>query len=263
MFGTHIAGNKRVVDFLSQGLESGVLHHAYCFVGPDHSGKRGIATALARALMCVTANGCGSCVSCGQANHADLIVLDGETEALSIETVRDWLHALTLTSFGKGRRVGILYHAHVLPERTQNALLKTLEEPPANTTILLTSHTPLIPTIMSRVQMLRMAPRQMAARSEFDSLFLTMAAEGVTNELMKALSGDDAHGTRQRVMAFLEHAERLIRGELIGEKKTSTIFSSQYAIMQALDALRIAIRALAVNADPRLVLETCYNHMFS
>lgn len=264
MLGTSLLGNARVVDFLSQGLMSKQLHHAYCFVGPDHAGKRTLVRDFARALMCfgeTDTRACGACSSCTQINHADMLTLDGETEALTIELVREWLQSLTLTSFGKGRRVGVLYHAHTLPERTQNVLLKTLEEPPTNTVILLTSNAPLIPTIMSRVQSLRITPRKNAAtgREESARQFEMLMQNGVTNELMGDLTADEASITRQRIISLFEAGEHLVRAKLLAAPHNSgKIFSSSYAMMQALDAMRISVRALHVNADPRLVLENFY-----
>ncbi len=264
MFGTSLQNNPRVVDFLSNGLKRQELHHAYCFVGPDHSGKRTLVRDFAKALMCFgesATRACGACTSCTQTNHADMLTLDGETEALSIELVREWLQSLTLTSFGKGRRVGVLYHAHTLPERTQNVLLKTLEEPPANTVILLTSNAPLIPTIMSRVQSLRILPRNNAAtgREESARQFESLMQNGVTNELMGELTAEEASITRQRIIALFEAGQHVVRGKLVGgSAKGGKIFPSSYAMIQALDAMRISVRALQVNADPRLVLENFY-----
>lgn len=269
MLTTKLIGNERIVNFLSNNLAQSQLHHAYCFVGPDHVGKRTLADDFARALVCVSAampRPCGTCSACSRVNHADLIKLDGETETLAIETIREWLQALTLTAFGAGRRVGILYHAHLLPERTQHLLLKTLEEPPANAVILLTSHTPLLPTIMSRVQTLAIRASARAPQSGNDEAarHSTMLLEGgVTNELMAALGAGEASMVRMRAVSMLEALERQVRQELLavgaGKKAAhGRIFSSPYAMMLSLDAARIARHALTVQADPRLTLENFY-----
>lgn len=265
MFGQSIQGNARTVDFLSRGLKTKELHHAYCFVGPDHSGKRMLALELARALMCLEGTLCGACSSCTQVNHADLLQLDGEIEQLAVETVRDWLQSLTLTSFGKGRRVGVLYHAHAMPEKTQNTLLKTLEEPPANTVIILTSNAPLIPTIMSRVQMLLVNPRVVGVEGEDDTRRAWQFVEqGMTNDLMTDMTADEPAITRQRIIAMLEKLLKIARAELLGiPGARRKIFSSRYATIQALDAIRVSLRALHVNADPRMVLENVYYQMFA
>lgn len=259
MFKTRLEGNERVVNFLSQGVKNNKLHHAYCFVGPDHVGKRTLVDDFVRALLCTgeLPRPCGVCIACSQLNHADRIALDGEVEPLAVDSVREWLTALTLTSFGAGHRVGVMYHAHLMTLQTQQTLLKTLEEPPANAVVILTSHTPLLPTIMSRVQTLalRHSSKTMSRTpSESARHFAMLMQEGVTGELMAALGAPEASTVRSRAAALLESGQYVVREKLLSAGHTG----SHYGMIVALDAMRVALRALLVNADPRLTLENFY-----
>lgn len=176
---SEVKGQDRAVGTLLRALESGRLHHAYLFAGPDGVGKTLCARKLAAALLChaPTPDACGRCSAClrvAEGGHPDLHVLrrrekesgkagegDAALEAqIKIEQVRELQQALSFKSFEGRRRVVLILEAERMNPATSNALLKTLEEPGPDTHFALVSSAPhlLLPTILSRCQRVRFNP---------------------------------------------------------------------------------------------------------
>ena len=168
-----VIGHDRTVAQLSQGLSTGHLSHAYLISGPPHIGKATLALDFASALNCTGAHApCGVCSSCRRIPrglHPDVHLLGediltgsldtGRTE-IGIEEIRELRRQSALKPFEGRRRVFIINGAELLSREAANALLKTLEEPPSDTIlILITSDAALTPdTIRSRCQTLALQP---------------------------------------------------------------------------------------------------------
>lgn len=163
-----VLGHDAVKIALRSGLERGTLPHAMLFVGRRGVGKRRVAQALATARFCATPldlDGCGACATCTAAEslqHADIELLErapGKRD-IGIASVRALQDALHLTARSGRGRFAIVDGAERLTEDAQNAFLKTLEEPPAGSTIVLIATSPerLLPTIRSRCAVFRFGP---------------------------------------------------------------------------------------------------------
>ncbi len=159
---SEIRGQDRVVSVLQRALRSSRVPQAYLFAGPASCGKYTTALAVAKALNCINApnEGCSECISCqkiDQGNHPDVRVLltEGKQKRIPIDTIRKQVvPALAMPAHEGKARVFIIEEAASMPGPTANALLKTLEEPPANTHFILGCIAPmqLLPTIRSRCQ---------------------------------------------------------------------------------------------------------------
>ncbi|MFP6664333.1 MAG: DNA polymerase III subunit delta' [Deltaproteobacteria bacterium] len=176
-----ILGQDRAREQLLLALRRDRLAHALIFSGPGGVGKRTMALALARALFCTTApgEGCDFCDDChliDAGTHPDLQIEDMErareeratTRQLSIAQMRRLRSGLALRGMRSRRKVAIIEPAEKLTADAQNALLKTLEEPPAACTILLvtTNADALLATIRSRCQRVLFAPLPAATIEE-------------------------------------------------------------------------------------------------
>jgi DNA polymerase-3 subunit delta' len=187
-----ILGQDAAVGTLKRALESGRVHHAYRFDGPDGVGKEMAAFALAQSMVCPTPPpsgvafaACGRCSACTRAVtlakeapsvplHPDVMILERglysadalrrtrvETQDISVDQIRRLVLERASYPPHEGRaRIFIMRRAHELSTSAANALLKTLEEPLANTYfVLLTDRSnELISTIRSRTQLVRFAP---------------------------------------------------------------------------------------------------------
>ncbi|MCW9059449.1 MAG: DNA polymerase III subunit delta' [Gammaproteobacteria bacterium] len=150
---------------LCQAREQGRMPHALLLSGPRGVGKGEFAEALARALLCRVPDpqgqACGQCPSCRQweaGSSPDFlrVVPEEEGKAIKVDQVRELCAGLTLTSHGGGYKVALLRPAERMNLNAANSLLKTLEEPTANTVLLLVTERPaqLPATIRSRCQLL-------------------------------------------------------------------------------------------------------------
>src|SRR5258706_674272 len=162
-----IIGQQKQLTILRSALANQRLHHAYLFLGPDGIGKHSVAVALAKAVHCVEANGdfCGGCFNCpsiDDGNHPDVRLIEplaGKKE-ISIQQVRELERDLNSRSFPGKRKVAIIDPATLLNLSSQNALLKTLEEPPQDSLMILIAANggALLPTLRSRCLRLSFAP---------------------------------------------------------------------------------------------------------
>jgi len=173
---SEIIGHRQPLEILRRALGQGRLHHAYLFVGPEGVGKRTIALALAQALHCGEAGDdfCGRCADCARIrdrNHPDVRLVEtlaGKKE-IGIQQIRDVEKALNYRSFSGKRKIAIVDPATALNLSSQNALLKTLEEPPADSLLILLAANAggLLPTLRSRCMRLSFAPLERDAVARF------------------------------------------------------------------------------------------------
>ena len=165
-----LTGQDRVVAQLRRAIERGRVPHAYLMTGPRGAPLHDTALALAMALCCERERGVGcapgqECTPCAKIStgiHPDVVTLarEGAAQIIPIESVRTQVIARLGMSPHEGEvRVFIVEEATALAAPAANALLKTLEEPPARTMFVLCTTTPeqLLPTIRSRCQRVRFA----------------------------------------------------------------------------------------------------------
>ncbi len=168
---SNIVGHDHWIDAFRAVHARGRMAHAYLFVGPDGIGKRLFARELAKALLCEnppaepTLTSCGSCSAChlvDASTHPDLfqIAKPADENEFKIDLLRDFLAELTLKSARGHGKVIIVDDADALNEESSNCFLKTLEEPPPGSIIILigTNLERQLPTIRSRCQAVRFAP---------------------------------------------------------------------------------------------------------
>ena len=159
-----LAGHDQLKPLIARAALRGTLPPSLIFAGPAGVGKRRAALALAQLVNCLSPaeeDACGACASCRRivrGVHADVLIIEpGESGAIKIDQIRDAVERAAYRPFEGRRRVVILDQAEAIMPGAQDALLKTLEEPPTTTTFVLVTASPelLLPTIRSRCQRLR------------------------------------------------------------------------------------------------------------
>ncbi|MBN1206032.1 MAG: DNA polymerase III subunit delta' [Myxococcaceae bacterium] len=217
-----VVGQPRAIDALQAALRSGAVHHAYLFAGPEGVGKELAAVGLAQALTCPEQPevGCGTCASClrvAKGLHPDVtwVMPDEERVArglagrsdftgtpsrdLRVEQIRQLQERLALRGLESRRKVALIVSAHRMNDQAQNAFLKTLEEPPAETTLILiaASMDRLLPTIRSRCSKVYFGPlpvelvaQRVQQERRLDPQTAALAAVMAGGSLGRALSLD-------------------------------------------------------------------------
>ncbi|HEY8445750.1 MAG TPA: DNA polymerase III subunit delta' [Thermomicrobiales bacterium] len=197
-------GHDAAVASLRQAIVADRVRHAYLFAGPEGVGKTTLATAFAQALLCTApvspGEPCGECLACrkvARGVHPDIQTFSLERQAdasaskgakntsLTIETVRELCGTAALRPMEGRWRIILLEDAETLQDVAQEALLKTLEEPPSFLLLILLSNDAevLLPTIRSRCQIVELRPVPRAAIRD------GLIATGCEPELAEELAG--------------------------------------------------------------------------
>lgn len=196
-----VVGQPRVREFLASAVREGRLSHAYLFVGPPGSGKLACARALAQCVVCPSGGDgtCDECIRVAHGSHPDVRVVSPEgVGGYLVGQVRDLIADAQLAPVRSASKVYVLERADLLRGAPANALLKTIEEPPAGVMFVLLARTAdaVLPTIASRCQQVPfrvVAPAVAAAELERSA-----GATGAEARLALAVAG-----TPQRAAEFL------------------------------------------------------------
>jgi len=167
----NLVGHEHQVNSLMRDIKTDRLRHAYLIAGPAGVGKRTLAIAFIKAVLCQNANApCGECRACkliDAGNHPDVItvapLISGKvvkTEKIVVDRIRELIRALNLKPVEASRKVALITNFETANEESSNAFLKTLEEPPGNALLILTTDVPemLLETIQSRCEVIRLKP---------------------------------------------------------------------------------------------------------
>ena len=153
-----VAGQKHIVKTLQNAVLQNRIAHAYLFCGPRGTGKTSIAKIFAKTINCEskTVRPCGKCENCiaaQQGNHPDIIEIDAASNN-GVDEVRDLIEKIKYAPLKGKYKVYIIDEVHMMTSGAFNALLKTIEEPPAHVIFIFATTEPhkVLPTIISRCQ---------------------------------------------------------------------------------------------------------------
>lgn len=163
-----VLGHSKPIELLKRAIKNDKVVNSYLFLGNEGIGKEWVAIQFAKALNCLDGEAergdcCDHCLSCKKIDdhlHPDVLILEPEGQTIKVDQVRQMQRDLAYRPYEGKRRVCILTAADRMAPNMSNTLLKTLEEPPLHTIIILLANHPrfILPTILSRCQQIRFNP---------------------------------------------------------------------------------------------------------
>lgn len=239
-----LVGQDHVVRALTNALEQNRLHHAYLFTGTRGVGKTTVARILAKSLNCetgITAKPCGVCDACTEIDRGrfvDLIEVDAASNT-QVDAMRDLLDNAQYAPTAGRFKVYIIDEVHMLSKSAFNAMLKTLEEPPAHVKFILATTDPQkVPvTVLSRC--LQFNLRQMAGTSIISHLQNILAQENIPYEPTALhLISRAAAGSMRDALSLTDQAIAY-GGQTVNESDVRSMLGAidQSYLYQLIDAL--------------------------
>ena len=242
-------GHRRLAALLARSVARDTLPPSLVFSGPASPDMRESALAVAQALNCLAPVGkgddrdaCGTCAACtriARGVHPDVLVVEpGDNGSIRIDQIRDVIDRAGFRPFEGRRRVVVVDEADTMIAAAQNALLKTLEEPPSASVFILVTARPdmLLPTVQSRCQRLRF---QSVEREEVDA-----DAREIARDVLQQAAATDDPGRR------IEAARDLLAKTGGGGRSDREQLASH---LQAMASLLRDVEVLATRADARVL----------
>ncbi|WFR57466.1 DNA polymerase III subunit delta' [Anaerocolumna sp. AGMB13025] len=238
----HIIGHEQIIQHLREAIRSGKVSHAYIFSGEDGAGKNLLSNAFAMSLQCEdreeTKDGCGKCRSCIQAasdNHPDIIRVTHEKASIGVDDVRIQINNdILVKPYSSTYKIYIIDEAEKLTEAAQNALLKTIEEPPAYAVIMLLTNNlnALLPTILSRCITLKLkaVDKELMKQylmteykvPDYQAELSAVFAQGNVGKAVKYASSEDFNERKNDVLHLLKYIDEMELYEVVdGLKRLS------------------------------------------
>ncbi|WP_300664001.1 DNA polymerase III subunit delta' [uncultured Acetatifactor sp.] len=236
-----IVGQQQIKEHLQNALSTGKISHAYIINGEKSSGKEFIAKVFAMALQCEEGSmePCQECRSCKQAlsgNHPDIIrVVHEKPNSVSVDDIRTQVNNdVAVKPYSSPYKVYIISEAEKMTVQAQNAILKTLEEPPAYAVILLLTDNvnSLLPTILSRCVVLNMKPVPDALVKEYLCSQLQVPdykaevcaafARGNVGKAKMLATSEDFENIKAEALALLKYIQEMDLNEIVAAVKKIT-----------------------------------------
>ncbi len=235
-----IIGHESIIQHLQNAIVSNKVSHAYIFHGEEGMGKKTLAGAFAKTLQCeekgiLSCDRCKSCLQADTGNHPDIINVTHEKYSIGVDDIRLQVNAdIQIKPYNSPYKIYIIDDADRLTEQAQNALLKTIEEPPEYAVLLLlTSNISVIlPTILSRCVTLNLKPVDKQSIKEFlmqnhqipDYMAEVAAAfsGGNVGKALKYASSEDFGKMKDNVLHLLKYIDDMELYEVIAGLKFLT-----------------------------------------
>ena len=239
----NIIGHEEIIRHLQNAMKTGKVSHSYIFTGRPGSGKKLLATTYAMTLQCEAGGTepCQKCDSCKKAlgkNHPDIIMVNHEKPGtISIDEIREQvIHDVAIKPYSSPHKIYIIPDAEMMTVQAQNALLKTIEEPPQYAVfILLTENADvLLPTINSRCVMLKLRyikdaliKKYLMERMEvpdYKAEVCAAFAQGNLGKAIKLAGSEHFNELKDEVLNLMRHINDMDISELVEAVKRCTLY---------------------------------------
>lgn len=273
----NIIGHEQNIEHLENAIENGQVSHAYIFNGEDGIGKMTTAKAFVKALLCESKNSCGTCQSCIQidsGNHPDVIYVTHEKAGITVDDIRDQVNqSVFVKPYSSDYKVYIIDEADKMNAAAQNALLKTIEEPPAYAVIILLSNNKesFLETIVSRCVVLNFGPlKENQVREYLNSHYDNMNGRedlavsysmGNIGKAKKVIESDDFNEQKDFCLNLMANLEKWDIHEILLSLKQMASYKDY--IYDLLDIMTIYYRDILILKVTGLPNKTVFKEKFS
>lgn len=236
-----IYGHEKIKEHLQRAIEMGKVSHAYIFNGALGSGKKETASLFAKTLQCERGelepcNECHSCVQAETVNQPDIIWVHHEKPgSIGVDDIRDQVIGdIQIKPYSSPYKIYIIDEAEKLTVQAQNALLKTIEEPPAyGIIILLTTNADIfLQTILSRCVLLDFKPvsdelvhqylKDHFDVTDYEAKFAVAFAQGRIGRAITIVTSREFAQLKEEVMHVIKYAREMSAAEIMAEVKNIT-----------------------------------------
>ena len=254
-----VVGHKDILKYISSAVENNRVSHAYILNGERGSGKKMLANLFAMTLLCETGDNepCGKCHSCKQAesgNHPDIIrVTHEKPNSISVDDIRTQVNnTVDIKPYQGPYKVYIIPQADMMTPQAQNAILKTIEEPPSYAVLLLLTENAetLLPTINSRCVMLKLRNikdtlikkylMENLEIPDYKADMCTAFAQGNMGRAIMLANSDHFNEIREEAVQLLKHISEMELNEIVAAVKNISVYKLE--ITDYLDIIMIWYR---------------------
>ena len=254
-----VVGHKDILKYISSAVENNRVSHAYILNGERGSGKKMQANLFAMTLLCETGDNepCGKCHSCKQAesgNHPDIIrVTHEKPNSISVDDIRTQVNnTVDIKPYQGPYKVYIIPQADMMTPQAQNAILKTIEEPPSYAVFLLLTENAetLLPTINSRCVMLKLRNikdtlikkylMENLEIPDYKADMCTAFAQGNMGRAIMLANSDHFNEIREEAVQLLKHISEMELNEIVAAVKNISVYKLE--ITDYLDIIMIWYR---------------------
>ena len=254
-----VVGHKDILKYISSAVENNRVSHAYILNGERGSGKKMLAKLFAMTLLCETGDNepCGKCHSCKQAesgNHPDIIrVTHEKPNSISVDDIRTQVNnTVDIKPYQGPYKVYIIPQADMMTPQAQNAILKTIEEPPSYAVFLLLTENAetLLPTINSRCVMLKLRNikdtlikkylMENLEIPDYKADMCTAFAQGNMGRAIMLANSDHFNEIREEAVQLLKHINEMELNEIVAAVKNISVYKLE--ITDYLDIIMIWYR---------------------
>ena len=231
---SEIVGHEQIKEHMQAAIRDKKPFHAYLFQGEEGVGKEALARTFAAGLQCQSESAdkpCKECVSCRQmesGNQPDVIWVTREKGSLGVDEIREQLcNTMDIKPFSSPYKIYLVPEAEKMTEAAQNALLKTIEEPPEyGIVILMTSNiSALLPTIQSRCLTMEFRPLSTAVVEsyvkehcqvpDYQARASAAFAQGNLGKAMRYAKSEDFIERKDHIISLLRHVEQMDLSEML------------------------------------------------
>lgn len=261
-----LIGNEQVKKTLIDAINSENVSHSYIFSGIEGIGKRQFAKEFVKNIMCIE-NGkceekCDSCIKINANSNPDYTEIEPDGKTIKIDQIRNMQEKVAEKPIISNKKAYIINDADLMSEESQNCLLKTLEEPPKYTIIILvvSNENKLLPTIKSRCVSVKF--------NKISDEEIKKHINNISNEQIKLLGGslkniENIQEKEEEYNAILKVVETLQKGQLLDLLENADIlYTNKDNILELLDYLNVILLEKRI-IDPIIIVEETKHKIIS